>query len=675
MSRSALTISLADLSAAGIRLRPDEAVTLAHQLTLQVIRGDVAGVPSPHVIRLSASGAVSVEGPVAADGRSVGHAAQLLEALLPPAGPETSTVRLPGGLKLLLARAQRTLDLPPFPSLDAFAESLARFAATDAAAAIGDLVARWIEATAPKQTEPAPGDPPASIVEPFGVPADEAARQVESGGLTISDVRRARRATGMRLAQVAERSQIPLGLLRQLEWGYLHNWPPGREGERHLARYARTTGLDEQIVLATVAPLIAELEPRPAHLIRMPARTGALAELPAAADPVGETAIVHAMPVEPSGRTARTRRGRTGLAAAAALLLAALPLWWSGALDRSATPGGAAVTTTSGSEAGADTTLPSPEPAAPAAVEPAESVQANAAAEVAEPANQLEAPLSAPARARQQDASVASGDMTPAYRLASDGVAYSPSFASVGSAMFFHGDPKQGPTPLMRAETGTSGEVLRITRVIDDHARNFHARPSPDARLIAFDSDRDGERGVYVADADGQNVRRVSPPGFSAVPSWSPDGGTLAFVRAEPDRPQVWNLWTVELATGELRQITRFRYGQPWGGSWFPDGRRIAYSHETRLIERDLDSGRERVFESPHKGRLARTPAVSPDGQRIVFQVAGDGVWLLELADGSMRRILDDPTAEEFTWSPDGRRVAFHSRRVDGWSVWIMAPR
>jgi TolB protein len=247
--------------------------------------------------------------------------------------------------------------------------------------------------------------------------------------------------------------------------------------------------------------------------------------------------------------------------------------------------------------------------------------------------------------------------------------------------MFYH--PKESDSAaLMGADTDGSGEVLRITRIVDDTANNWHVRPSPDGKQIAFDSDRDGTRGVYLADADGQRVRRVSGDGWAAVPSWSPNGGTLAFVREDPATPRedpalpkVWNLWTLNLSSGETRQITRHKSGQLWGGSWFPDGRHVAYSHETRLVIHDLEDGTERTFNTPIKGRLLKTPAVSPDGRRVAFQVSRNGTWLLELPSGSMRRILEDPTAEEYTWSPDGRRLAYHSKRSGVWGVWVMASR
>jgi Tol biopolymer transport system component len=260
-----------------------------------------------------------------------------------------------------------------------------------------------------------------------------------------------------------------------------------------------------------------------------------------------------------------------------------------------------------------------------------------------------------------------------AQRGVSDGPALHPAFASDGSAEFSHAQSSgEVAPPHDSAESRKS--ILRITSVVDPNARNFHARPSPDGTLIAFDSDRDGQRGVYVADVDGRNVRRVSGEGFAAIPSWSPDGSRLAFVRAEPQQPDVWNLWALNLASAQTHRLTSHRTGQTWGGSWFPEGRRIAYSYEDRLVVLDLTTGGERVYPSPLKGSLVRASAVSPDSRRIVFQVYRKGTWLLDLRKGTARKVLADPSAEEYTWAPDSRRIAYHSRSEGKWGVWEMGP-
>ena len=248
---------------------------------------------------------------------------------------------------------------------------------------------------------------------------------------------------------------------------------------------------------------------------------------------------------------------------------------------------------------------------------------------------------------------------------------FSPSFAFDGSAVFFHQDTAKG-SGLREAQGDSAGETLNVVSLLDDGARNYHPRLSPDGKQVAFDSDRDGERGVYVSERDGTNVRRVSGPGYAAVPSWSPDGSRLAFIRAEPSSPAVWNIWVLAQESGEMKRLTSHSVGQPWGASWFPDGRRVCYSHEDRLVVLDTLGSASRVYPSPRKGRLVRTPAVSPDGRKVVFQLYRDGVWLMEVETGAMRRILADPTAEEFSWSPDGKRVAFHSRRDGQWGVWVM---
>ncbi len=248
--------------------------------------------------------------------------------------------------------------------------------------------------------------------------------------------------------------------------------------------------------------------------------------------------------------------------------------------------------------------------------------------------------------------------------------AFSPSLSGNGTLLFHAGRNASGQ--LFTTTVDDHGGVTTAEPLIKDGARNYHPRLSPDGTRVAFDSDREGERAVYVADRNGTGIRRVSGPGYAAVPSWSPDGTRLAFIKAEPDRARVWNLWLLNVATGELQRHTAFNRGQVWGASWFPDGHKVAYSHEDRLIVSDLQSSAKDVQPSPVKGRLVRTPAVSPDGRRIVFQVYGNGVWMLDLATEEVRRVLDDVTAEEFAWDPSGRRIAYHSRRAGKWQIWMM---
>jgi Tol biopolymer transport system component len=277
------------------------------------------------------------------------------------------------------------------------------------------------------------------------------------------------------------------------------------------------------------------------------------------------------------------------------------------------------------------------------------------------------AEVSAPERA------VASTGRTDAVQPLVPARAFSPAFAADGRAVYFQtGDPRDPTSAIAMAPLGGSADAgTPIRRIVDEGSRNFHARPSPDGRLLAFDSDRDGARGVYVAERDGSSARRISGDGYAALPAWSPDGSRLAYVRAEAGRPSVWNLWVRPL-DGPPRRITRYAYGQTWSASWFPDNRRICYTHEDALIVLDLENGRWRRFRSPVQGRLVRTPAVSPDGTTIVFQVFRDGAWTLDMRDGSMRRVLADPTAEEFAWAPDGARVAFHSRRDGEWGIYVL---
>ena len=269
---------------------------------------------------------------------------------------------------------------------------------------------------------------------------------------------------------------------------------------------------------------------------------------------------------------------------------------------------------------------------------------------------------------RSQGPSVEAMPLLRADRVGMD--VFSPSFAPDGRGLFFHAGRERAA--LMRASLGHRG-AIDVETVLQDGAANYHAVPSPDGSWMAYDSDRDGERGVYIARADGREPRKISGTGYAAVPSWASDGRRIAFVRAEPDRPRVWNVWLADVDTGALTRVSRHRVGQAWRVSWFPGSDRIAYSVEQTLVITDLTDGSSRVYPSPVRGRLLRTPAVSPDGRWVVFQVHRDGVWVLDVRRNRARRLFRDVSAEEFSWSPDGRHVVYHTRRGGGWSVWRLS--
>jgi hypothetical protein len=590
--------------------------------------------------------------------------ADLLQRLL-AFGREDAELRVPGPLLLVIARARGEIDLPAFASADEFRHALVRFLSRPAPHVISAAVTRW---------RPAPVQAP-----PAAAPAPER----RTAGPRVDELRRLLRESDLERIALAERlkQQSAPSARRERSAAGLAGAAPAYPSA------ARVSGEIPRLPAAHV-PLVAS---------QLPAERGFVV---APAPPAWE---IEAPPIERGvdaparGRDTRSRVG----AGVAALTIAAGGLFWAW---HDTGPGSAPETTAASRvEAPADRVAPPAHERVDVPVLPRADGTRPVSREALDAAPQAAA-VGAPAAGPLDGRGSRVSDSTHEAALASDSpnetagassaerpaqqraavtqglhtlpvaspTAYSPSFSPDGESVYFHAEGRGG-SRLMRADTDDSGDVREVATIVDDGAQNFHVRLSPDGSRVAFDSDRDGVRGVYVAGRDGTGVRRVSGSGYAAVPVWSPDGRELLYIGAEPGSPRTWNLWRLNLESGAAQQVTFHRYGQSWPGSWFADGQRICYTHEDRMYVLDLRTGRAQSIASPVPGRLVRTAAVSPNGSYVVFQVYRDGMWLLDLRDRSMRRVLQDPTAEEFTWSPDGRRIAFHSRRQGHWGVWVMS--
>ena len=235
-------VSLTELQLAGVRLLPAEAAAIVVEICRQHEQGRLRGVPSANVIRFTDDGGVVAEGPINADGPVVEAAAQLLDDLLP--GFESSPeLRAPGGLRLAVARALGTLDLPPFESLTDFAASIERFA-------LPDLYAR------PTAVRGGDEGSRGSTRVPFRRLRGRGCRAVTDPRLTISDRTSSTPCDGYApfygiIRENANPDRPPsrtrVGILQELAGRLVRPGP--------VVRYARAAGLDEQVVVQVAQPI------------------------------------------------------------------------------------------------------------------------------------------------------------------------------------------------------------------------------------------------------------------------------------------------------------------------------------------------------------------------------------------------------------------------------------
>ncbi|MGB0034241.1 MAG: hypothetical protein WBP79_02060 [Candidatus Acidiferrales bacterium] len=180
---------------------------------------------------------------------------------------------------------------------------------------------------------------------------------------------------------------------------------------------------------------------------------------------------------------------------------------------------------------------------------------------------------------------------------------------------------------------------------------------SPDGTQIAFMSSQGGDPQIFMADADGSHLHRVTfAAGVSTSPAWNPKTGKqLVFVS---DRAGVPVLYLANSDGTEVQKIEMPDMGYVVDPAWSPNGQLLAFSWRRPsgnfdIYVMDIVS-RQLVELTRDSGRNER-PSWAPDGRHIVFESTRTGtrqIWSM-LADGSQpRQLTYEGQNESPNWSP-----------------------
>lgn len=217
--------------------------------------------------------------------------------------------------------------------------------------------------------------------------------------------------------------------------------------------------------------------------------------------------------------------------------------------------------------------------------------------------------------------------------------------------------------------------------IVEGEKTETNPRWSPDGKRFAFLSNRDGAMQVYVADADGGNVRKVTGlhAGAQAPIVWSGDGSTIAFVSdVFPDcADEACNAQRYKAAEDDpvkVHHLTRLLY-RHWD-SWRENIRHHVFvTAVDNGTARDLTPG---DFDSPPGQQEDGAIAFSPDGKTVAFVSNREGndkeawttnndIFLVPVDGGQPRQLTKNPAADTHpAFSRDGRTLYVLAQRRPG---------
>jgi len=166
---------------------------------------------------------------------------------------------------------------------------------------------------------------------------------------------------------------------------------------------------------------------------------------------------------------------------------------------------------------------------------------------------------------------------------------------------------------------------------------NMSPAASPGGSKVAMVLSKDGWTDLYVSDADGSNLKRLTKsPQDESSPCWSPDGKWICFAAKEKERR---TLCKVSPSGGPVQTIGTSGMPSPSEPDWSPDGKWIAFTVQYR-------SGFQ-ICVVPATGGMATSlvegedPSWAPNSRTLAFGRRRGGHYALSLLDVPTKQVKD----------------------------------
>lgn len=220
---------------------------------------------------------------------------------------------------------------------------------------------------------------------------------------------------------------------------------------------------------------------------------------------------------------------------------------------------------------------------------------------------------------------------------------------------------------------GYESQPKRMFQLTEHPAPDYSPCWRPDGKAIAFVSERELGRQIWLTDIEGKRARRLTKTGNNWSPTFSPDGRQLAFVSDRMGKPEIWVMDAD--SGGEARQLTRYHEDSP---AWSPNGAMIAFvsrrTGEPCLWVMNTDGSMQKLLvRSP--GKEVRHPTWSPDSNGIIFwaNFAGEpSLWEYRLNERALVQLTDTAGSIEKPNCSKNKWIAFAATWTGQWEIWAI---